>query len=247
MKAGQNKAQISTGPVVKPALKFLDGAFGDSSFHITYDIAPEKGYPRSYGYESAFSEKYQQDQRNILSAVYRAFGHFQEPAAGGAAADGTPDFFVVVIADIVNGLEARTVFYLTDLKRAYSDPTFYEEYARRVISEQPTGGQEIIGDKQGQHVGFRDLSWGEFLAKQMVYRITFKYQQSGFPPSDDTRAEVLAAAADTVAAYQFTDFRAVRLKDLGAEAGYEISQSDLAAYQSGPSPSAGRLIHIKFE
>lgn len=251
LKAGQKGAQSSAESVVKPAVNFLDGSFGDGSFQITYDIAPEKSYPKSYGYDSTFSEQYQQDQRNILSAVYRAFGHFQESAAGGAALEGAPDFFVIVIADIVNGLESRTIFYLTDLRRAYTDPTFYEEYMRRIISEQPTGGQEIIGDKQGQHVGFKDLTWGEFLIKQMVYRITFKYQQSAFPPSDDARREILTAAADTVAAYRFTDFRSLKLHDLGEGKANEISRNDLAAYQSESStsaePSGGRLIHIKFQ
>ena len=246
LKAGQKGAQSSAEPAVKPVLKFLDSAFDGGSFHITYDITPEKGYPKSYGYESAFTEKYQQDQRNILTAVYRAFGHFQEPAAGGAAAQGAPDFFVIIIADIVNGLEARVTLYLGDLIRAYSDPGFYEEYTRRIVSEQPTGGQEMIGDRDGRHAGFRDLTWREFLAKQMLHRITFKYQQSAFPPSDDARREILSAAADTVAAYGFKDFQSVVLQDLAAGTKLEVPQIDLAGYTAADS-SPGRLIHIKFQ
>jgi len=128
-----------------------------------------------------------------------------------------PDFFVIVGADIVNGLEAQVLFNFEDLKRAYTDQSFYGEYAKRVISEQPYGNIEIIGDKKGNHVKYKSLSWPEFLAKQMVFRVNFKYQRSSFPPSNDTRLELLTIAADTVSAYQFKDFASIELQDLNAQ------------------------------
>ena len=156
-----------------------------------------------------------------------------------------PDFFVIIEADITNGLEARVLINLEDLKRAYVDQSFHGEYAKRVISDQPTGNKNIIGDKEGNYIDYKDITWPEFLAKQMIFRINFKYQRSSFPPSDDTLMELLTIAADTVAAYDFTDFTSIKLEDLNARTTQSISQDDLTAYRS--EQSQGRLIHIKFQ
>jgi hypothetical protein len=79
----------------------------------------------------------------------------------------------------------------------------------------------------------------------MIYRVTFKYQQSAFPPSADTRSELLRIAADTVAAYDFTDFTSVKLRDLDTGAAFVTPRADLADYAS--EPSEGKLIHIRFQ
>ena len=108
------------------------------------------------------------------------------------------------MADIVNGLEARTWLHLNDLKRAYTDQTFHGEYAKRVISEQPFGDPAIIGDALGSHVDFKYISMPEFLSKQMIFRINFKYTRSAFPPTSTPKEEILKAAAETVGSYDFT-------------------------------------------
>ena len=233
-----NTKGFSNSPVssVKPTIKFLDGKYQDGNFHLTYDIAPSKGYAKSYGYTSEFSEEYKSKQRNLLTAIYRTFNESSEP----------PAFFVIVMADIINGLESKTFIHFEDLKRAYIDPSFHEEYAKRIISEQPLGNAEMISDRTGASVSYSDLTWPEFLSKQMIFRINFKYQRSAFPPSNDTQAELLNIAADTVSAYDFTNFTSIELHDLNNNTNFSMTREDLVGYRSEP-PSEGRLIHIKFE
>ena len=252
---------------------FLDGAFTDGVFRIRYDIGPAKQYAKDPGYTSAFSEEYQNNQRNILAAVSRAYADF-EPVPGedalrrrvpgdvdflGAAKNAShkqmvhdhvkteraPLIFVLVMADIKNGLEARVTFHLNDLLRAYIDQTFHEEYNKRVISDQPVGDPAIIGDRAGAHVGFREIPLGEFLVEQMVYRVQFKYTRSAFPPTGSPREEILRAAAETVGAYDFTDFSAVALADLHAGTSEVIEKEALTDFHS--TPSRGRLIHLRFQ
>ena len=235
MKADPKGSQNSRESSVKPTVKFLDGQYTESNFELTYDIAPSKGYAKSYGYTSEFSEEYRSKQRNILTTIYRAFNETDDP----------PTFFVILIADIVSGLESKTIINFSDLKRAYMDQSFHEEYAKRIISEQPAGNVEIIGDRDGKSIAYSDMTWPTFLSKQMVFRVNFKYQRSAFPPSEDTRLELLNIAADTVTAYEFTDFTSIQLHDLDNETTFETAREDLASYQS--ESSKGRLIHIKFQ
>jgi len=229
-------APPSDGPTTSPTVHFLEGTFEDSNFKIEYDISPSKKYAKDYGYSSSFSENYQTNQRNILTAISRAYSNSEE----------APAFFVLVIADIVNGMEARTLLNLGDLKRAYTDQAFHGEYAKRVVSEQPRGDVEIVGDKEGKYINFRDITWPEFLVKQIIFRINYKYTQSAFPPSESDlpKDEILKAAAATIGAYAFTDFASVELHDLNDGALYTIAKEELSAYAD--EPSKGRLIHIKF-
>ena len=235
MKADPKGRSNSAVSSVKPTIKFLDGNYRDGDFNLTYDIAPAKGYAKSYGYMSEFSEEYRSKQRHILTAIYRVFSESGNP----------PIFFIIVIADIISGLESKTIIHFQDLKRAYVDPSFHEEYTRRIISEQPVGNVGIIDDRTGKSIDYSDMTWPEFLSKQMVFRINFKYQRSAFSPSDDTKMELLNIAADTVAAYDFEDFTSVQLNDLDNGTTFSTAREDLAGYRS--ESSKGRLIHIKFE
>jgi len=238
------KRQRSHGPVdakTAPAIHFLEGEFRHPSFEIQYDIGPLKTYAKDPGYESKFSQDYQTKQRNILTAISRAY-----TGAGDSQIDEekAPDLFMIVMADIVNGLEARTLLHLNDLKRAYTDQTFHGEYAKRVVSEQPAGNAAIIGDQEGEYIDFKDITLPEFLIRQIIFRVNFKYTRSAFPPSGTAEEEILRAAADTVDAYGFTDFTSVILHNLDDESVQHIAQEKLTAHKS--EESKGRLIHIKF-
>jgi len=224
------------------SIKFLEGWFADERFNLKFDIAPSKGYAKDFGYASKFSEQFQTAQRQVLSAISRIYSPLSQ-----SSNTEVPDFFIIVLADIKNGLEARVLLNFEDLKRAYVDQSFHGEYAKRVISEQPTGNANLIGDKEGRSINYKDMLWPEFLAKQMVFRINFKYQRSSFPPSNDTQKELLNIAADTVAAYNFTDFESIKLIDLNTKSSFSVSPQDLAFYATESTSSKGRLIHIKFQ
>jgi len=263
----------SSEPDEKQKINFLDGQFSDGTFQLRYDIGLSETYTDDRGISTKVSEEYSAKQGFLLSAITRAYAEVEkdpnsdsyvEKVPGdidfiGAKKNAShkklvhsyvktvnvPDFFVIIIADIKLGIETRMYLYLQDLRRAFTDPGFGEEYTKRVIVDQPIGHQIIIGDKKGSHLETYDLSWPEFLSKQMVYRINFKYQRSAFPPSDDTRIELLTIAADTVGAYNFEDFTSIQLQDLNNSTTFKTAKEDLASYRS--ESSEGRLIHIKFE
>ncbi|MCK5179278.1 MAG: hypothetical protein KAR32_07080, partial [Candidatus Omnitrophica bacterium] len=143
MKAKKKQpAGPSSAPTASPTIHFLEGDFNGQDFVIRYDIGSFKKYAKDFGYTSSFTEEYRANQRNILTAISRAY----------TGVEGSPTFFILVMADIVNGLETRIFLHIDDLKRAYSDQTFHGEYAKRVISDQPFGSHTIIGDTAGKHV-----------------------------------------------------------------------------------------------
>ena len=53
--------------------------------------------------------------------------------------------------------------------------------AKRVLQESK-GSTDYIGDEIGQHLEYNDIQMPDFLTKQMINRIRFKFTQSDFPP-----------------------------------------------------------------
>ena len=213
-KANDQGAQNSPEAKESLSIKFLEGKFIDGTFKLTYDIGTSKTYTKDYGFATQFNEQYQENQRNILTAIYRAFADLQITSKGSPQAEKTPDFFILVIADIIKGIETQTTFYFPDILRGMSDPSFNEEYTKRIIPDSPVGNKDIILDNRGDHLDIQELTWAEFLIKQIVYRIQYKYQRSSLPPSAETKNEILKIFKETVEAYQFKDFTAFELHDL---------------------------------
>ena len=196
--------QKSSAPEERPAVKYLDVTYDNRRFLVTYDILAEKTYAQSQGYRMDYTAAYRKASQNILTAVSRAY--FQ-------AAD-TPQFFVVVISDVKSGVEIENIFYLEDLKRYMTMESIpQEEFVKRSIYE-VKGRKDWIGDTEGRHLAYTEIAMPEFLAKQIATRINFKYQKSSFPPSADTRGEILNIVAQTLQNYQFTDFNYIELHDL---------------------------------
>jgi len=264
----------STDAKDKPTIKFLDGEFKDYSFQLRYHIALDKFYPGSNGIETKYSDEFLTTQRNLLQAIARTYAEVEkepgsnryvEKVAGDidfmgkkknathkelvhsyVKTEAVPDFFVIVIADITKGIESKTYLYLQDLRRAMREQGFGEEYRKRVISDQPIGHTVIIEDKKGTHLDTHDLTWGEFLAKQIVYRTNFKYTQSSFPPSENTRNELLTTVAETVQAYDFKDFTSVILKDINKNTVETANRSEVENIHLTPPPSSKNLHYLNF-
>lgn len=227
LKANEKGPQNSSDPKESLSIKFLNGNFTDGIFKLEYDIGSSKTYAKDYGFATQFSEQYQKDQRNILTAVYRAFSDLHVLDKNSPEAIKTPDFFILVIADITKGIETQTTFYFRDLLRGMSDPLFQEEYTKRFISDYPTGNKDIIFDRRGNHLNIEELTWPKFLIKQIVYRIQYKYQRSAFPPASEAKNEILKIAKETLEAYHFEDFEAIELQDLGDNSSRRIKKSQL--------------------
>lgn len=254
---------------------FLDGEFSDNAFQIRYDIGFKKTYTDHRGINYKFSEEYSTKQGFLLSAINRAYSEIDKDPNSNRYVEKipgdrdflnenrnairkkfthsyvktatVPDFFVVVIADMEKGIEMRMYLYLQDLRRANTDQSFSEEYRKRAIMDQPIGHEIIIGDRTGSHLETYDLSWAEFLTRQMIHRINFKYTQSAFPPYPDALQQLTEIAAETVQGYDFNNFESINFIDLNTERTHVLNKEQLQSVEITPPNLPGKLHHLKFD
>lgn len=266
---------ISPDSEEKPGINFLDGEFADNAFQIRYDIGLKKIYTNNRGITTKFSAEYATKQRFLLSALTRAYSDIEKKPDSNRYAEkivgdrdfldknkdsirdrflrshvktaNVPDFIVLIIADIEKGIEMRTYLYLQDYRRATQDPGFSEEYVKRAIAEQPIGHEVIIGDKAGSYLKTYDLSWAEFLTRQMLHRVNFKYVHSTFPPYSDALEQLTEIAAETVRGYDFNDFESINFINLNTEKTRALSKEQLQSIEITPPALPGKLHHLKFE
>ncbi|MDE2028533.1 MAG: hypothetical protein KGJ11_08330, partial [Candidatus Omnitrophica bacterium] len=91
----------------------------------------------------------------------------------------------------------------------------------------------------------------DFLAKQIVNRIRFKFTQSDFPPQQGYERAILSIIANTLHYYHFKDFKEVRTDDIRTKKKMIFTPKELAYFGENKgkvSPQEkGKLIHIIFE
>jgi len=156
-----------------PSVKYLESVYIERRFKITHDIHPDENYLQTPGYRLGYSSAYQNISQQILTGVSRAYFETKD----------APQFFVTVITDVKNGVEMENIFYLEDLKQYMAFGALpQEEFVKRSIYE-ARGKTDWIGDTEGRHLAYTEITMPEFLAKQIAARINFKYQKSAFPPS----------------------------------------------------------------
>ena len=109
--------------------------------HVHFDIDESKIYSRTYGYNSNYTEEYQQNQQNLISILQHAYFDLEtkeerEDKKAEAKENGeavkqngddslAPEFIVITIADIVKGIEIETTMYFDDFKKALSPGNDY--------------------------------------------------------------------------------------------------------------------------
>ena len=246
-------------------VNFLDVQFENNSFVVSYDISKIKQYPsKDPGYASNNSEDFSQKYRGIFTAILRAYFDVKETETASFAFDrelkatppqkiqayikksGIPEFFVIVIADIKTGLKVEYIANLEDYKKYANNALPYEEYSQRLIY-QMTGDIGLTNDAEGKNLKTREITWSEFLTKQIINRINFKYGQSQFTPSENVEKEITQAIGETIIFYDFDDFDAAILKNLGQDKTQTIQKSQIKESVSKETdPSRGRFHVIQF-
>lgn len=229
----------------KFSLPYLDGGFKENHFAFEYDvIARKKTKTEDYGYSSSYTDSYVKAQNNLFTAINDTFFNAQAKES-----ERDPLFFVIIITDIKKGIETRATFYLEDFKRYMSGDLPYEEYMKRFLAD-TKGGTGMIGDEVGTHIDYVEIKMPDFLAKQIINRINFKFTRSDFEPSDNYDNDIAGVAADTLRYYHFEDFKAVELHNLRLEKKLTYDKEGLKAFgDDAPdkNPAKGKLIHIRFE
>jgi hypothetical protein len=247
-------------------INYLENEFRDGRFNIEFDVSIARQYEKSYGYANKYSEAYTAAYLKISRAIPQAYFKTKDDTLPGDSDftdgkkdpsrravirhrpenTGMPDFFVTIFADIKTGIQTRSIINARDLQRAQYDQGFSEEYQRRVISEEPSGNQGLIGNRTGEFLPTYDLTWPEFLSRQLVHRVKFKYRNSSFPPSFETEKEILHQAYLMSVSYGFDDYTGVALRNLQDGTLTEIPKESLPDYKDAPLPPGGKLHAISF-
>ena len=208
----------------KPDLEYIDGNFSANSFNFEYSIDNKNDFQKKdRGYTSLYTEEFQEAQRAVYTALARAFGDSAE--SGG---EKLPEFIVTVITDLEKGLELESILYYEDLKRVSSNPPdlTQEEFLKRYVNEL-RGDVDGINDLTGKHIKYPDIQLPDFLTKQMINRINFKFQNSDFPPTENSKDEIIQIIQETLKAYQFTDYQSIKLKDLKDDSNFVLEKDKL--------------------
>ncbi|MFA4933572.1 MAG: hypothetical protein WC574_03990 [Candidatus Omnitrophota bacterium] len=121
-----------------------------------------------------------------------------------------PVFFCIVTADIKNGIEIKQTFHLLDFKKLSYNIISQTEYQHRIV--QDTGvSLQVVGDKEGSHLNYYEITLEEFIADQIQGRIRLKFQKPEVESNADIDKEVLKIITYTLSTYGFKDFTLVEL------------------------------------
>ena len=172
---------------------------------VNYLIRPttEKEKQQEMSLDKSVNEKI----FNVLQVIRRVLFSM------GASKENIPVFFCIVTADIRNGFEIKQIFYLPDLKKLSYSFISQTEYQHRIIQDTAISA-EIIADKDGNHLNYRDITLEEFIADQIQGRIKLKFQKPEVEAGVDIDKEVLKIVTYTLDAYQFKDFALLELANL---------------------------------
>ncbi len=213
-------------PTKKPAkydLLYINGTFKNNAFNFEYDIVPKiKSNVQSEGVRNEGTDYFNKLYNNLFTAITETLLDPHTPIS----------FIVMVITDIKKGLEIRYTFYLEDYRMASVEGLPYDEFGKRILQESK-GSTDYIGDQIGQHLEYTDIKMPEFLTKQMVNRIRFKFTQSDFPPQENYEDAIIGIIADTTRYYHFKDFLEVRTNDLRTKKKMIFTPGQLDLFRRG--------------
>ena len=184
----------------------LDGNFAEGEFSFDYQIVPISKSEESKGYTYGLTDKINKDFYYLLNTIYRVYFNARQQ----------PEFYVIVMADILNGVEVIYTIYGLDLKKIYGNAIAQEEYYKRILQD-IRGGIRIIQDKQGYHLTYQEVDLGQFLTKQILQRIRMRFLGADFKLQGTTEYEILKIISYCLRTYEFHNFSLLTLTDLSTE------------------------------
>ena len=184
---------------------FSGGEFSKEAFQFQYQITPLLKSEEDRGLSNSLTDQVGEDFHYLLNAIYRVYFNAESAEQ--------PEFYVLVLADIANGVEVRYTVYGLDLKKAYSNAMPGEEYYKRILQD-IEGNLAIIRDRTGRHLTYEEIIFGEFLAKQVAQRIRIRFSDGDFQLKGTVEDEILQIFSYCMGTYEFSDYLMVILEDL---------------------------------
>jgi hypothetical protein len=139
-----------------------------------------------------------------------------------------PQFFCLIIADIKNGIEIKQISYYLDLKKVSYEFISWTEYQHRTIQDAEIAPQ-IIGDKEGRNIDYKDMTLADFVVGQIQHRIKLKFQKPEVDKNADIDKEILKIVVYTLKTYDFKNFSQVELNNLLTNSKTVLNQAALWA------------------
>lgn len=186
--------------VEQNAARYLEGAM---EFQYLIKPVPEKEKIQESAYDKKVSEKI----NNVWKVLRRVLFSLDKADTQG------PQIICMITADIKKGYYVRDMFCLQDLKRVSYSYISWGEFQHRTIQDIEMAFQ-IIGDKEGAKLDYRDIPFPEFLTSQIRHRIQLKFQKPEVEKGADTDKEVIKVISNTLNIYNFRDFKFVELLNL---------------------------------
>jgi hypothetical protein len=192
----------------------------EDSLKVEYLIKaiPEQEKYQEYEYNKGVPEKI----NNVWKVLRRVLFSMEKSNKA------EPHFFCLVVADIKNGFEIKELFYYLDLKKVSYEFISWTEYHHRTIQDTLMLPQ-IIGDKEGAHLDYKDITLGDFVLAQIQHRIKLKFQKPEVDKNADIDKEILKIVVYTLKTYEFKDFSQVELNNLVTNSKTVLNQAALWA------------------
>jgi hypothetical protein len=183
----------------------LDNKFEDNSLQLEYSIknTPEIEKTQQVDYNKSMAEK----MNNVWKVIRRVILSMDRSRPD------VPKFYCLITADIKNGFEIRDLCYYEDLKKVTYEFISWGEYQHRAIQD-VIQSEEILGDTQGLHVQYKNITWKDFLSSQIIHRIKLKFQKPEVDKDADIDKEIIKVIVYTLKTYDYRDFTTVEINNL---------------------------------
>ena len=181
------------------------GRFINETLELDYFIKSQSPQEQMnpYSFNKKVTEKIQEVWR-VIRRVTSSLKHEGE---------NEPKFICIITADIKSGFEIKTINYYLDLKKIFYSLISGEEFHHRTIQDTNID-PKIIGDKDGAHVEYKDITMEEFVIGQIKQRIKLKFQKPELDKSADIDKEILKIVINTIKIYDFREFNSVELYNI---------------------------------
>jgi hypothetical protein len=196
-----------------------DGSVKLNQLRIDYLVkaVPEKKKTQEYRISKPAIEKI----NNVWVALRRVIFSMDRKNRGEIK------FYYLIAADIKNGFEITELLYYEDLIKVSYRFISVTEYQHRV-SYNTVVSLKIIGDKQGKHLNFRDITWKDFLITQIKHRITLKFGKPEVEQSADIDKEISKIISDTLMIYGAKGIDRVELINLYTNKSIFLNPADFS-------------------
>lgn len=201
----------------KCAVGYIDGDFIDGQFYFEYEVIPLSKSREDKGVTNSLVEEARENLHNLNNVIFRVYFNAQQQ----------PEFYVIVMADIKNGVEVIQTIYNEDLKKGYSYVFSMEEFSRRILQD-IQGSLSIINDTTGRHLNYKQMELSQFLTKQIVQRIQLESLAFNSKLCNVPEEEIAKIISYCLGSYEFGGFSRVILKNLSSGIQTVLTRWELA-------------------